>query len=400
MAGHADVLGYDSRPLVFAVENAGELGLAPPKDRHGVSLRTWVRSLSGMQKEALVISGATGMTWRLAADEGPYLQGHDVGPAPLAFLCAGMISSYMESLFAVASMREIEIEHVRLVLDNFYSMEGSVLRGTMAAGALAPHVAVELRAGADGETARELVADALLASPVSGLTRAPLASRFTLTHNGTGLKPTRVAWLRRPAEPDPGDQFPRVRRAGGEGEAVVRKLVEAESVDRENVGSGASLKESQKRTLHLRGACSRRDDELKVVDVDVISPIGSTFRFLSEEAPGFGGLGRAPDAATYLSAGFGFCFMTQFGRYAEITKSDLGSYRIVQDTFLSRGDVSPGEVRPGHADAVETHVHLETGEDEDFARAILDMAEQTCFLHALCRPELEPELVVEGSTRA
>jgi hypothetical protein len=34
---------------------------------------------------------------------------------------------------------------------------------------------------------------------------------------------------------------------------------------------------------------------------------------------------------------------------------------------------------------VETHVHLVTGEDDDFAKTALRMSEQTCFLHALCR---------------
>jgi hypothetical protein len=35
-------------------------------------------------------------------------------------------------------------------------------------------------------------------------------------------------------------------------------------------------------------------------------------------------------------------------------------------------------------------VYLETTEDDDFARQVLDMSEQTCFLHALCRTDLEP----------
>ena len=31
-----------------------------------------------------------GVTWRLVSDEGPYLNGHDAAPCPLAFLSVGM----------------------------------------------------------------------------------------------------------------------------------------------------------------------------------------------------------------------------------------------------------------------------------------------------------------------
>jgi hypothetical protein len=39
-------------------------------------------------------------------------------------------------------------------------------------------------------------------------------------------------------------------------------------------------------------------------------------------------------------------------------------------------------------------VHLETPEDDDFARAVVDMGEQTCFLHALCRAGLTTKVDV------
>ncbi len=93
-----------------------------------------------------------------------------------------------------------------------------------------------------------------------------------------------------------------------------------------------------------------------------------------------------------MSAGIAFCFMTQFGRYAEIVRKELPSYRIVQDTHFARGD---GAGTPGTADPVETHVFLDTPEGDDFAREVLDMSEQTCFLHALCRTDLAPVVRLE-----
>ncbi|MEM9473528.1 MAG: OsmC family peroxiredoxin, partial [Pseudomonadota bacterium] len=53
----------------FKVSNAGAVGIDAPDIRMGDALRTWVRSLSGFQKEALVRSAKTGDTWRLVSDE-------------------------------------------------------------------------------------------------------------------------------------------------------------------------------------------------------------------------------------------------------------------------------------------------------------------------------------------
>jgi hypothetical protein len=85
-----------------------------------------------------------------------------------------------------------------------------------------------------------------------------------------------------------------------------------------------------------------------------------------------------------MSAGIGFCFMTQFGRYASITRKRLDAYRIAQDTHFYPGE----EGSPGRMDPVETHVYLDTPESVEFAQRTLDMGEQTCFLHATCRDRL------------
>jgi hypothetical protein len=88
--------------------------------------------------------------------------------------------------------------------------------------------------------------------------------------------------------------------------------------------------------------------------------------------------------------------MTQFGRYAKIVRKDLRDYRIVQDTHFSLGGASANTGQAGFADPVETHVFLESGEDDQFARQALDMAEQTCFLHAFCKADLKTRVSVRG----
>ena len=107
-----------------------------------------------------------------------------------------------------------------------------------------------------------------------------------------------------------------------------------------------------------------------------------------------GGKGRAPDAASYISAGIGFCFMTQFGRLVPMLKLDLPKYQIIQDTHFSFGGASGNTGKAGEADPVETHVFLTTAESDDVAREMLDLSEKTCFLHAFCRTDLKTKIKI------
>ena len=81
-----NVLGSTEKPLFFKVGNGRDLAIVPPDDRLGTAVRVYARSLSGMQKEALVASRRSGAIWRLASDEGAYLDGDDEAPCPLSFL--------------------------------------------------------------------------------------------------------------------------------------------------------------------------------------------------------------------------------------------------------------------------------------------------------------------------
>ena len=98
------------KPLIFKVANAKEAGLSPPTRRLGEDLRTVVNSMTIFQKEALVTSARTGTTWRMASDEGAYLDGTDTAPAPLCYLTVGMVASYMNEILALAKARDIDIK--------------------------------------------------------------------------------------------------------------------------------------------------------------------------------------------------------------------------------------------------------------------------------------------------
>jgi organic hydroperoxide reductase OsmC/OhrA len=141
--------------------------------------------------------------------------------------------------------------------------------------------------------------------------------------------------------------------------------------------------------LNIGAIATLRDDGILSIQQMQYSPWGTSFELLSAED------GRAPSANALISAGIGFCFMTQFGRFVSMLKLDLPDYRIVQDTHFSLGGATGKTGKAGSADPVETHVFLQTSESDDTAKDMLDIAEQTCFLHAFCGTDLKTKLRIK-----
>ena len=393
-----NVLAENGKPLFFELVAPGRSVFTPPETRMGDSLRTWVRSLSVFQKEALVASSRTNRVWRLASDEGPYLDGHDAAPCPLAFLSVGMIASYMNEITELAKLRNVTIRKLRLTQDNYYTMTGSMPKRTMVGGALPVELVVEIDCDLVDSALNQFLMNAVHASPLNGLMRGQLESLFTLTKNGAELQPAKALRMQGPVHPDTSDCFAAVIPIKS---PTIEKLCWPEGITpRKKIhggtsAAGSSLAEEQNRTLNIGAICTLRDDGIKAIQQLQYSPHGTSFNFLSEEAPENGGFGRAPDANSFISAGIGFCFMTQFGRFAKMLHLDLSDYRIVQDSHFSLGGASGGTGRAGIADPLETHVYLETNESDDMAREMLDISEQTCFLHAFCRTDLKTKLKVQ-----
>ncbi|NNC42782.1 MAG: OsmC family peroxiredoxin [Acidimicrobiia bacterium] len=360
---------------------------APGSNGFAIALRSAVRSLSVMQKEAIVARNGATRTWRLASDEGPYLQGHDFAPAPLAFLSTGLAVDLLASVERSLATAGRRGEAVRLVLDSRYTMEGSLARGTMVGGARPPEITVYMPDATSDTTG--LVLTGVMASATAGIVGTPLKSTFTLTSHGHQID---VGTVAADSEPPPSlqDRPERFPQPGSTPpEPIVSKTWDVGS---DTADAGSSLAPEQRRELHLQAQAHRRLDDLVVVDVTVHRPRGSTFRFLADEPTDGKAVGnRAPDALTYVSAGIGFCFMTQIGRYAKILQRSLGDYHVSQDTRFSYGDPRANPPEAPRADVPRTHVFL-APDDESFATHALDMSEQTCFIHAMCRTELRPRV--------
>jgi len=354
-----DIIGASKLPPFFKVANAH--AIAAPDNRKGDALRTYVRSLSGFQKEALVRSAKTGDTWRLVSDEGPYLNGHDAACCPLAFLSVGMAASFMNEILAHAEQQNVDIRSLKLTLDNYYTMKGSMPRRTMVGGAENIELQVAIDCDLDDSELNTFLTEATYASELDG------------------------ALLK-----DPADLFSDIEALPADVPALLQTVgpTPKKAVEGGTATGSSSLSDEQDRRLNIGAVATLRDDGIKEIQQMQYSPYGTSFRLLSSED------GRAPDANTLISAGIGFCFMTQFGRFVSMLKLDLPDYRIVQDTHFSLGGASGGTGKPGEADPIETHVYLQTSESDETAQEMLDISEQTCFLHAFCRTDLKTKLKV------
>ncbi len=356
-----------------------------------------MRSLDGMQKEAVVTCESDGTTWRLVSDEGHYLNGKDMAPFPLAFFTAGMQFSFLSEFLQGARAQGVALDEVSLAQDNFYSMEGSFLRGDATGGAKPAVLRLNVKSRASPSEIAELSRMAEASSPAQSLMRNLMQNTFSLSLNGRPHPIDDLVASPSPNEQDPAAHFDRVV-PGSEGflPDIIKRVKKAEKRTGVEGGAGSSLQAEQKRTLHVHGDANWLGDMLMESVVHLYKPIGSSFRFVSDETKTQGGKASAPPPLAYLSAGIGFCYMTQLGRFAHIKKQALDSYRIVQKSaFQFSGDSRVGS-RGATIEPVDTRVFLDAqfAEDDDGPR-LVRMGQQTCFLHAAMRGEHPSRISVE-----
>ncbi len=371
-------------------------GPAAPSDggaAHGAptpstTIRVEIRALEGMQKEAIVSQiEPAGSTWRMVSDEGPYLNGTDLAPFPLAFFTAGQQFCLMSHLLRLAHARGFTLDSLDVAHDNRYTMSGSILRGDMTGGALPAESLVNVTSAASAEEIARLVRDAVTASDGQAVMRDVLSNRFSLASSDRDLAVDGVAQSPTRAN-DPIATFDAIAPDDPESfrAAIMTKTGVVERQHGVKGGVGSSLKSEQNRTLHVRGDARVLEGTVLETTIRLFQPLGSSFRMICDLPSGQGGTDSAPPPLAYLSAGVGFCFMTQLGRYAHIKKQRFDGVRICQNSVFRSGDAG------ATADPVDTHVFVEGNESDDAAQVLVRMGEQTCFLHAAMR-ESHPSVI-------
>lgn len=371
-----DGSGY---PLVFRVRDgdraATVAGRTPARDVFRVEART----MTGHQKELVVTEGESGPAWRMASDEGANLKGTDLAPFPLAFFNAGLQADYLNRLLSLARTERLPLEVESLRLDNRYHFSGSFLRGTGEGSAEPVAIEIGVRSAAPPAQVLALLEAALAASPAHALLATPLRDTFALYVNGRRCPVRRVAPSQAPDEADPFRAHRAPPRPLESGQAP-RDLIERLSPD-PDAGPARPLP-GEGRIPILIGGSSILEDPAGVVAATVVptSP-GARFRFRCDEGPQ--PHQRAPSGLACAAAGIAFCYMTQLSRYIEYRHHRVRAIRLVQTLPFTLA-LDAGALR-GAAEPADTHVFLHGEEPDEVMQTLLEVAENTCYLHAALR---------------
>jgi len=104
------------------------------------------------------------------------------------------------------------------------------------------------------------------------------------------------------------------------------------------------------------------------------------FTIVADEGPYMpGGKGTAPTPLTYFVAGMALCVLSQVSNIAIRKKMKIRNERVmVTAHFLESGSILKGD-KNGEAKGFEIEMMMDSDEDEDSIRDLMQMAHEMCF---------------------
>ncbi len=389
-----DGAGY---PLGFKVRNGTRAATVAGRVTEAVAardvFRIEARTMWGHQKEVVVEEGAGGDVWRLTSDEGAILKGTDLAPFPLAFFNAGLHADFFNRAQLIARAQQVPLAITGITLNNHYAFNGSFFKGTGEGSAQAVTVNVRARSSAPQEVVQRVLDAALAASPAHALMAQVQGNTFALYVNGRRCPVTRVASA---ASADQQDPFKTHAAAPAPLGGAPSPYAAVESIERALPPGPVPLFAPEGRMPIVIPGESVVRDAAGVVSTTVTPRMGNAFRITCDERAEHS---EAPSGLACIAAGIAFCYMTQFTRYIEYRKHKVRAIRFVQTLpFTLIGNAAAGTLKGG-LEPVETHVFLHAEEPDAVMQNLLEVAENTCYLHAAMRSALPSrvELVLEQS---
>lgn len=375
-----DGTGY---PLAFKVQSGSRAatvaGTAPARDVFRVEART----MGGHQKEVVVTEGLGGPTWRLTSDEGAILKGTDLAPFPLAFYNAGLHADFVNRALAIAGASGVPLTIDGITLNNQYYFNGSFFRGTGEGSAEAVTIFVRARSRAPRAQILQVLEAALASSPGHAAMALPQVNTFALYVNGRRCPVSRVAASTAADEQDPfkAHSSAPVPLAGN-----IPAFEIVERIARPMPEGGPPVLAAEGRVpILIPGESTMRDATGLIATTVSPRMPGAAFRITCDER--LNGQ-EAPSGLAAMAAGIAFCYMTQFTRYIEHRKHRVRAIRFVQTLpFTLAGSLADGTLRGG-LEPVDTHVFLHAEEPDEVMQNLLEVAENTCYLHAALRNSL------------
>lgn len=384
----SDTIEGSGYPLGFCFRREGSRTGPLAGSTGQANLRVDARAMGAHQKEALVLEGDPGPAWRLVSDEGPYLKGSDMAPFPLGFFNSGLQSDLLGQVARLVNSRALAVTGVGLDLDNTYSFSGSFFKGDGQGTAMPAQIRFELTGSLTGAAARDLVRDAIAASPALAAMTTPLANTFALYVNGIRREVTEALPSASPDAPDPLKSYrtPPAPLADGKDMPGITTKFEMPPV-KTDVMPSASAKIELRVLGHSRLTDIARG--LTSIKTQLKAPAGSHFGFESDElsiaSP------SAPSGLALLAAGVSFCYMTQLLRYSEYLKYKVRAIRMVQYSPFGAHTSADGK-QVGTVSPFDTHLFLHGDEPDAVMQRLLVMGARTCYLHAALHAALPPQV--------
>jgi len=351
---------------------------------------TQARAMGGHQKEAVVTEGQQGSSWRMVSDEGPALKGADLAPFPLGYMSAGLQADLLHRITKLANTQGINLQDLACNLENDYMFEGSFFKGTGQGFAYRPRFQVQMNSQAPANQVRQLVQQAVAASPLLASWASPLHNTFALYANGRKVALRNLA----PSLIMADDPFKTWSQAPAplKGADVLNDIVsKTQPVEVKNPTQPSGW-EVGRVDIPIHGSCeSANGIGRSVTWANRLG--GSAFAIQSDDRSSND---QAPSSLANAYAGIAFCFMTQLLRYVEHHHMKVRALRLVQ--------LSPCRIASGVAQALplDTHVFVHTEESDEVMERLVQMSARTCYLHAALSETLPPEvtLILNGQTYA
>jgi len=349
---------------------------------------TQARAMGGHQKEAVVTEGQQGSSWRMVSDEGPALKGADLAPFPLGYMSAGLQADLLHRITKLANTQGINLQDLACNLENDYMFEGSFFKGTGQGFAYRPRFQVQMNSQAPANQVRQLVQQAVAASPLLASWASPLHNTFALYANGRKVALRNLA----PSSIMADDPFKTWSQAPAplKGADVLNDIVsKTQPVEVKNPTQPSGW-EVGRVDIPIHGSCeSANGIGRSVTWANRLG--GSAFAIQSDDRSSND---QAPSSLANAYAGIAFCFMTQLLRYVEHHHMKVRALRLVQ--------LSPCRIASGVAQALplDTHVFVHTEESDEVMERLVQMSARTCYLHAALSETLPPEvtLILNGQT--
>jgi len=383
-----DTIDSSGFPLCFKTQHGSGhspvLGLEDARDTFVVQ----ARAMGGHQKEAVVTEGKAGSSWRMVSDEGPGLQGTDLAPFPLGFMSAGMQADLMNRIRQRARAQSVSITSLDTELITDYAFQGSFFKGNGRGYACAPQLRVRIETATPVTAIRDLVVESLAASPIFSAWRTPLVNTFALYANGRRRPLSTLAASLAPDAEDPFKAWrhsPRPLAGEEHSSAIIERIGQAVVTERPPSADWQSGRVDipiQGRST-IDGTSTRSLAWLNRAD-------GTQFALRTDE----GTTQSAPSGLGYAFAGVAFCLMTQLLRYVEHHRMSIRALRLVQ---VSDCEITGGRAQPH---ALDTHIFVHGEEPDTVMERLVEMAANTCYLHAAFHATLEPSLKLEINGKA